>query len=69
MPADWCFRLAAEGIKSHAVIFFFSMKSAAFSAIVTAGQFVLPDGNVGIAEQSTACNPVTPRTTNITCMY
>jgi hypothetical protein len=40
------------------------MKSAAFSAIITAGQFVLPDGNVGIAEQSTTRNPVTPLTLN-----
>lgn len=31
---------------------------------MTAGQFVLPDGNVGIAEQSTTRNPVTPRTLN-----
>ena len=36
--------------------------TAAFSAIMTVGAFVLPDVIVGITEASTTRNPSTPRT-------
>lgn len=38
------------------------MRSEALSASMTAGQLVLPEGKVGIAEQSTTRSPVTPLT-------
>ena len=41
------------------------MKSAALSAIMTTGMWMLPEGTVGIAEASTTRRPRAPRTRNL----